>query len=139
MRVDIKMFGDFDVADVVNRSPIAQVPGAGAELAVFVDKSSLVWIGEIDGTVACVWGVIQQTILSDRAYLWLLATELIDDHKFIFIRHSQRCVETLLGRFSLIVGHCHVHNARAMKWLKWLGAEFGDLDGLKVPFQIRKK
>lgn len=101
--------------------------------------SSEIWEGSVDGKLACVWGVILPTLLSDQVYLWMYSNELVDQHQFVFVRHSQRVCEELLKRYQAIVGHVRADAPRSIRWLKWLGAELGQLDGIKIPFRIRKK
>lgn len=104
-----------------------------------VTGSSSVWTGFIDGKVACVWGVIPPTLLSDRVYLWLFTTDLIKDHQFIFVRHSQIVIKEILKDFDLIYGHCVVDAEHSIRWLKWLGAKFDKPEGKLVPFVIGKQ
>jgi hypothetical protein len=99
-------------------------------------NSSRVWLGADESKVIAVWGLIPPTILSDTAYLWLFTTHYMHEHVFIFIRHSKRAVESMLKEFPIIVGHTSVTNHRAMQWLRWLGAKYGDPQGQFIPFKI---
>lgn len=102
--------------------------------------SSEVWTGIIDGQIVCVWGVAPPSLLSEQAYLWLYTNDMIKGHEFVFVRHSQRVIEDLLKRFKLIVGVCSLEAKQSIRWLKFLGAKFGESeDGKYIPFQIRKK
>lgn len=102
-------------------------------------RSVEVRYGLVDGELACVWGLIPPTLLSSNAYLWLHTTELVEDHKFLFVRHSQRYVEEMLRHFPKIVGDCLIGNSSARRWLEWLGAEFYPPVGGRWPFVIRAK
>jgi len=102
-------------------------------------RSEEVRYGMVDGKIACVWGLIPPTLLSNKAYLWLLTTDIVAEHKFLFVRHSQRYVEEALKQYPIIVGDCLIGNASAMRWLRWLGAEFGEPDGGRIPFMIKAK
>lgn len=103
--------------------------------------SQNVWQGTIDGEVACVWGIVTPTIISNRCYLWLMATDVADKHQFILVRYSQMVVGCLLDQYEEVVGHVLSDQHRSQKWLKWLGAEFHmpEEDGKKIPFVIRRK
>lgn len=105
-------------------------------LEMMTGIGSDVWIGLMDEVPVCAWGLVPPSLISDRAYLWLYVTERIDEHKFIFIRTSQRVVEELRQRYDTIYGVCEVDNSRAIRWVKWLGAEFGAPSGRVVPFVI---
>lgn len=101
--------------------------------------SSDVWTGYVDGEVACMWGVAPPSLLSTRAYLWLYVTDLVNDHQFVFVRHSQMVIKKLLEEYDLITGHFVIGGPDSKRWLKWLGATFGEPEGNLIPFQIRKK
>ena len=45
----------------------------------------------------------------------------------------------VLEQFKSIVGVVLMGNKRSIRWLKWLGAEFGEPNGKLIPFTIRKK
>jgi hypothetical protein len=102
-------------------------------------RSEQRWAGLVDGTIACLWGLIPPSLLSDQAYLWLMHTPLVENHKFRFIRHSQIQMKKMLELYPNIVGDCLISNRTGKKWLEWLGAKFTDppdREGL-VPFHIR--
>lgn len=98
-----------------------------------------VWVGTYDDQLACVLGLIPPTMLSDHAYLWMFHTDVVKGHEFIFVRYSQRMVEKFLERYSIIVGHTDPKEERSVRWLKWLGAEYGEPNGDWMPFVIRRK
>lgn len=95
--------------------------------------------GFIDGKFVAVWGVIPPTMVSDQAYIWVYTTMDLVGHEFVFIRNSQRMVEKFLKEFSTIVGVTEIDNKRAVRWLKWLGAEYGEPQDGYMPFVIRRK
>lgn len=138
-RVTILKDRAVDTKDIIARSPVKDIPDAENILRDCVDRSVEVRIGLIDGQVACMWGLIPPTLLSDRAWLWLLTTDIIAEHKFLFIRHSQRYIEEALKEFPIIVGDVALYNRSAQRWLKWLGAGFQEPVGSRIPFIITAK
>lgn len=103
-------------------------------------SSTMVWAGLLpDGRLACTWGLVPRTMMSDFAYLWLYTSALVQGHEFLFVRHSQLAVEEMLRAYPGLYGLVELGNESAMRWIRWLGAEFGEatLDG--VPFVIRRK
>lgn len=104
------------------------------------DASSHIWVGLIDDQFACIWGLIPPSLLSNQAYLWLYTTDVIKEHQFVLVRHSQLVMEKVLKQYQSVVGHAAVHNdgGRSVRWLKWLGAKFGEPDGSGVPFRITR-
>ena len=139
MTVQILRDIEVDLADVIRRSPVANIPHANDILRAFILQSLELWVGKIDGKIACVFGLIPPTILSDTAYLWLLTTDAVDEHTFRFVRHSQRWMEEVLNRYSGVQGHVEQYNRKAIRWLKWLGAEIDPPVGGQHAFWIRKK
>ena len=101
--------------------------------------TSSVWVGMVDSKLVCTWGLIPPTMMSDIAYLWLYTTENVKSHEFLFIRHSQRMVEKMLEEYPILTGHTTCGWDQTIRWLRWLGAEFGDPQGKLLPFVIRKK
>ena len=101
--------------------------------------SGEIWTGWVDDELVAVWGLIPPTLISNQAYLWMHATDAVRDHTFLFVRHSQRMVERMLEHYDSIVGHCVISAKDSIRWVRWLGGEFGDYDGQLVPFTIRRK
>lgn len=101
--------------------------------------STHVYLGLVDGEYACCWGLIPPTVMGDRAYLWLHTSSLVEQNKFVFVRRSQRCIEAMLKEYSEIVGFCKPGNEQAIRWIKWLGAEFAEPARGRVDFVIRRK
>ena len=87
--------------------------------------STVIWAGFIDGRLACIWGVIPPTLMSDQAYLWLYTTDVIKGHEFLLVRHSQLVIDEILDLYPSIVGHAIIGSDKSIRWLKWLGAKFG--------------
>lgn len=107
-------------------------------LEEYLTFSTKLYLGAIHGRLCCAWGLIPPTLLSDSAYLWLFSTPAIDEHKFLFVRASQRVIEDMLQEWPVITGFCDRSNARSIRWLRWLGAEFHYPGPTHIAFEIRK-
>ena len=129
---------DCNVREIIARSPVADMPDAEKIFRRWLRSSEEVWLGMHDDKVACVYGLAPPTAISNRVYLWLLTTELVEKHKFLFVRHSQLVIEDALKRYDMIVGHVAVGNTAARKWLRWLGAEIGAPERGFSKFEIRR-
>ena len=139
MSVAIRRDGLIKTDDLIRRSPVAEVPGAEEVLRDCIYRSIEVRLGIIVGKPACVWGLIPPTLLSCTAYLWLLTTDIIAEHKFLFVRHSQRYIEEALKEYPEIVGDVIGDNPSAVRWIRWLGGEFQEpIMGRRV-FRIKAK
>lgn len=139
MTVAITTRNDVSLREVIRRSPMAALPDAEEVLRDCMYRSIEVRYGFIDGEVACMWGLIPPSLLSSTAYLWLLTTDIIAEHKFLFIRYSQRYIEEALKQYPTIIGDVLVDNYPAQRWLKWLGAELGPAVKGRKSFVIKAK
>jgi hypothetical protein len=139
MMVDILARAPTNTGDLIHRSQVANIPGAEEILKECIWRSIEVRQGLVDGEVACAWGLIPPTILSNTAYLWLLTTDIIAEHKFLFIRYSQRYIEEALKTYPIIIGDVVGHNPSASRWIHWLGGEFRPMVAGRTPFTIRAK
>jgi hypothetical protein len=100
--------------------------------------SAVIWAGFINDELAGIWGIIPPSFLSSQAYLWLYSTDVMADHEFRLVRHSQVVIEGILEEYQSIVGHAVMGSDRSIRWLKWLGAKFGSPQGTLVPFRISR-
>lgn len=136
MNVSIVENAKLDVAGAVRNSEFNGTPGAVEAVDAFVNRSTRVFVGSIEGKVVCICGVIQPSLLSDRGYLWLVVTNFVEQYKFIFIRQSQLFIQALLKEYSVLYGHVETRNCQGAKWLRFLGARFmKDVDGM-TQFEI---
>jgi hypothetical protein len=119
MNVEIRKALEEDFNGILNDPTSIMVCGA------YLRASVTAWTGLIHPSgIACIWGLVSPTVLSDSAYLWLLTTPVVDDHKFTFVRHSQLVLDRMLEDFPTIVGHVLADQTRSKRWLKWLGVTF---------------
>lgn len=125
-----------DACFAVQKSIFAGMQDSIGALTGYMTMSDRCYVGLIDGQIVCVWGVMRQSLLSDRGYLWLITTEAAEEHKFLLIRYSQRIIENLLKRYAVLTGECAISDSRARKWMRFLGAEFSQPEGKTIPFQI---
>lgn len=135
--ISIERIGLIPTADLIRDSEVAHQPDAESILQECMFRSIEIRQGLVDGKLACVWGLIPPTLLSDSAYLWLLTTPLVAEHKFLFVRHSQIHIQELLKTYPKIIGD--VGNQQAKRWLEWLGAKFHKQIGGRVSFVIEAK
>lgn len=110
-----------------------------AKLLVLTQQSLHVQTGLIDGELACAWGLMPPTFMSNHAHLWLYTTDLVKEHTFIFIRQSQIAVEKMLEDYDELHGEVEDRNHKAIRWLGWLGARFAWPDNGRIPFVIERK
>ncbi len=86
------------------------------------------WTGYIDDQIVCMWGIDRGSMLTNSAFIWLVTCKGVDEHSFIFVRHSQRRLEDLKRRYSFIHGIVQADNEQSIRWLRWLGFQLGDVE-----------
>lgn len=138
MTVSTAAISKAQVTELISRLDHDKLSANEAEvLQQWMTISSVVWSSVADEKLLCLWGLIPPTFLSDQAYLWLHVAEAAYEHEFVLVRRSQIEVKKMLVMYPRIVGHCEVGEARSIRWLRWLGATFGEPDGKLIPFVIR--
>lgn len=127
----------WDLDAVIARSSVAAIPHAAKIMKKAIKNANYCWLLLIHDEIACVYGLHTFSLLSQRAYLWALTTDVVEEHKFIFIRQSRIVIEALLKDYELI-GETHRDDLKAQRWLQWLGAEYEFPSGDLIPFRITK-
>ena len=82
----------------------------------------------IGGEIVGIFGVSAQGVLSSTGCPWMLATPLIERHdvKREFIAGSRVALGWLAQDFARLWNVVSVANRAAIRWLGWLGFEFGE-------------
>ncbi len=124
---------------IVNSRTKALSPDEAQALVGCLTFAHNIWSGWYGDRLACVWGLVPPSLMSDSAYLWLYTTDAIKDHEFMFVRYSQRMIEQMLELYPRITGMTQAGATDSIRWLRWLGASFGEPQGTFIPFVIRKK
>jgi hypothetical protein len=125
-----------DIEQVVKNTPLDTK--AAIDISKTYFKGSIfTWAGGVDSGIACLYGLISPTVLNDTAYLWLITNDLVDQHQFSFVRHSQIEVKKMLEVFPLIKGHVLETEKRSKRWLKWLGVSLGQRKNGFIEFELR--
>ena len=74
----------------------------------------------IDGEVAAVFGVAQETLLSD-VKIWLMTTPLVEKNSIAFLRASRRFTQELYASYGPLVGMVDSDFDKSRRWLRWIG------------------
>lgn len=86
-----------------------------------VARSEMAWAGLVGDEVACIFGVVGASIISETGYPWLLGTDLIEQHAKAFLRRNKAMVKRMLARYPYLKNYVDVRNTTAISWLQWLG------------------
>ena len=58
---------------------------------------------------------------------WLLSTVYTAAHKMGFLNASAEAVKGMIDEHGVLMNYVHADNHLAIRWLKWLGFEMGDI------------
>jgi len=89
-----------------------------------ISNSTAIWVGKLDGIDVAAAGLISTSLFADQAYVWMLGTNISKRNGVLLILWSQLVLKEMHALYPHIVGWCHIDNAAAQKWMKWLGADF---------------
>lgn len=115
----------------------------GVEMSI--KETSPVYAGRtIDGKLAICWGLQILMGQGHTTYLiWALGTDELDNHRKAFVQESRAIIERWVNLYGCLENTVATFNKRAIRWLKWLGAEFSEPYKIKdteyVNFWIRRK
>jgi hypothetical protein len=77
---------------------------------------------EKNGIAIVMFGIVPETLLSDRANIWLLSTEGILKVRKSFVKHCRGFIESMLLQYRILENHIDARNKLSIHWLKWCGA-----------------
>ena len=96
----------------------------------------------VDGRPEAMFGTSALNILAGIGSVWMLGTDVIDQHPRELLRLSPEWVAKLFTRYEVLRNVVSCDNCASIRWLKWLGAEFSepfDIGGVPfVLFEMRK-
>lgn len=76
--------------------------------------------------VVAMFGVTADKRMNGLASIWFLSTDDIVKMKKTWLKLSKSTIQSMLITFPILYNFVQVGNEASIKWLKWLGAEFGD-------------
>lgn len=89
-----------------------------------VEMSPFAGVALKDDVPICVFGLLPDSLIGDRARVWLLGTPLISRVKKTFIKYAHRFIEEMLGRYPILYNAVDAQNEPAKRLLQALGATF---------------
>jgi hypothetical protein len=76
------------------------------------------------GRPVAMFGVCPCALIGDKAVIWMLGTDEIDQIKKRFMRLSRSAVRFFLSVYPHLENWVDARYLKTIKWLTWLGAEF---------------
>lgn len=119
-----------ELASCLRRADLAEVVALGrvpaAALADGIRTAREAWtIRDAEGRIICMAGVSPYSLIGNTGVPWLLGTELVDRHKRAFMVETRRVVTRWLTMFDVLRNVVDARYVAALRWLDWLGFEFG--------------
>ena len=119
------------VAAKLRPADVEELRAAGVEgdladhLAADVEHDSMAWVAWLNHELAVIFGAVPAP---DESYavIWALGTDAVDRHPLLFIAAADEVLRQLLGRFPVLSNLVHNRNTRAVRWLKYAGAQFSE-------------
>lgn len=102
-----------------------------------VMASSCAWTGMVDDDIACMFGVVPQSLMSGSGFVWMLGTPLVEKHAVMFLRRNRAKVAEMASQFPYLHNYVDARNETAIRWLRWLGFTIHDAEpygALGLPF-----
>lgn len=90
-------------------------------------ESVLCFTIQVKDTPIAMFGIVAETILGNRATVWLLASDDMKKIQHRFLRYSKAFIQKMLSFYSLLYNFVDMRNLDSRRWLKWCGAEMGQV------------
>ena len=104
-------------------------------LARSLGASRLAWTGTIDGVPVCMFGVAPASILGDVGRPWMIGTDHLDRHPFVFLRRCKGCVKIIERSLGDPGPNLARHSSRLVSFFNH-NHPAGLLDGIEDVFPI---
>ncbi len=96
-------------------------------LLAHVRGSFRAWTALEDGRPLFMWGFRAQSLVAHTASLWALSAMGVERHARTLMEMSREFVETMQEQFPRLEAVVAVEYTAAVRWLKWLGFQAGDI------------
>lgn len=110
-----------ELAEIWRQSPVVALVDS-------LNQSTHAWTGLVDDEPICMFGVASGGILGDVGRPWMIGTTKLDKYAVIFLRRCKGCVELMQSEYSTLINMVAADNELAIRWLKWLGFEMGEVE-----------
>ena len=80
----------------------------------------------VDGHIVAVFGDAVHSLLGSVGVPWLISTNHVERHARAFLKVCKPEVQGMLTRHRHLINYVDARNTSAIRWLKWLGFDFGE-------------
>lgn len=117
-------------------------PSAEAALAQSFERSALRFTAEIKGVPVAMFGLAPESLVGEKAVVWLLGCPEMAKVKKSFVKLSRVIIKEMFQRYPVLFNLVDARYGSTIRWLESCGAEFGPVvkinDKNFVPFTLRK-
>lgn len=118
------------LAPLMRAEDLAEVQAGGEASALDALLASLAgseaaWAVLFDGEVGAMFGIGQRLPDGSAGCAWLLTGRAVSQHPMAFLRRSRGVLGELLERCGNLGNYVDARYTASVRWLRWLGAEFG--------------
>lgn len=99
-------------------------PKQAVELGV--KRSDLISVALINDEPCAIFGLVKGSLLTETGTPWLLGTDLIDQHKKSFVKHTKLGIEQMLNVCPKLSNYVHCKHIKSIRWLTTMGFQFRD-------------
>jgi len=92
-------------------------------LTISLKGSAITWTGYLDGVPCCLFGVGPAEGDPSVGVCWMIGTDDVERYPLAFLKASRRAFAMMLSRFPVLVNCVDARHEKAIRWLRWLGAE----------------
>lgn len=96
-------------------------PDMGEAIGASVLHSSHVWVCEVDGELACIFGVGPISLLTGSGRPWMLGTEVLDRYPVSLVKGVRRYIRRMLELYPRLENWVDSRNTRHVTLLRQLG------------------
>lgn len=89
-----------------------------------LDRSSLIWTGEVESRPEAMFGVIPGSVLDGIGHPWLLGTDLAREQRRAFAELAQGYLDRIQQRFPRLENYIATENLIGRAWLRRCGFDF---------------
>ncbi|AYG06872.1 hypothetical protein D7M10_07115 [Pseudomonas fluorescens] len=80
----------------------------------------------VDGHIVAIFGDAVHSVLGSIGVPWLISTVHVERHARAFLKVCKPEVQGMLTRHRHLFNYVDARNTAAIRWLKWLGFDFGE-------------
>lgn len=106
-------------ADRIECAALGRTPKQALRIGLIASLNPITVL--IDGRPEAMMGVMPTSMMSGSGVVWMLGTEALYDHKRAFLALGPHVVDAMLDDFRRLENIVSADNARAIRFLRWLG------------------